>query len=207
MRFIGFWFVPRLRLWPSLTPCCSCGPAVPHSARVIIHFFLSYSCLWQLGSWELLIYLECNALFFQPHLLAQRISWALLTQQTPPDIPTHLWNTDWCQTNQFAQRIDLGVSWFSTRMPTRECYCGESHQFETGLKWMPKVWWFAGLHFFILKEPAGKHCLSALLPQSLCLPVCCLWSLNCLLTYRDIAKSRLKQTASVAPFDLVISCC
>lgn len=152
MRFIGFWFVPRLRLWPSLTPCCSCGPAVPHSARVIIHFFLSYSCLWQLGSWELLIYLECNALFFQPHLLAQRISWALLTQQTPPDIPTHLWNTDWCQTNQFAQRIDLGVSWLGTRTRTGECYCGESHQFEAGLKWMPKVWWFAGLHFSFSKN-------------------------------------------------------
>lgn len=21
---------------------------------------------------------------------------------------------------------------------------------------MPKVWWLAGLHFFVLKEPAGK---------------------------------------------------
>lgn len=105
---------------------------------------------------------RCLALSVSPASTEDFLS-TVDTAETTRHPDTLVTQTVKSQTNQLAQRLDLGVS---------GCWA-QGHQLEhlrvgipTGLKQgvygcVPRVQWFAGLHFFVLKEPTGKHFSSA----------------------------------------------
>lgn len=163
------------------------------SAHLIICFFLSNSSLRQLSSWEPLSSLECDASLFWSHLPAQ--GFFPEHNRYGRDLPrpstghsdTLVTQAVKSQTNQPSQRLDPGVS---------GCWAQGHRPEHVTMGRIPPVWnWTfrVGAKSSVVCRAALLHsqrtCRMALATlQSLCLTMCWLWSLNCSLTYWDIAN-------------------